>query len=280
MKKTSLLVALPAVALSGLLLSGCGMFRSHKAWETAQQESPLEIPPSLDRPSTSEALVIPPPGANQPTANGATAAGRRGAGGQIADGFVLADTVDDAYRRVGQVLESGSLGQLVGHDDAAHTYTLTFLAPLRAAEKKGFFGRMFGHGKSDSARCAGCRLASGAGQHRRQRHRAAAKCARRAMPAAVAKVDRYAEVASGRLIRSPRIRRKRKRRPRAAFSFVLAGWSSRLQRSQQRSLSGLPSQSLASAGASLRSVITGQSLASSAFSATKVSWPAGTSSSG
>jgi len=159
MKKTSLLVALPAVALSGLLLSGCGMFRSHKAWDTAQQQSPLEIPPSLDRPSTSDALVIPPPGANRPTANGATAS-VGGATGQIADGFVLADSVDNAYRRVGQVLEGGSLGQLVGHDDSAHSYTLNVSDAVAKQKKKGFFGRLFGHDKGDSASTAG-----GAGSH-------------------------------------------------------------------------------------------------------------------
>ena len=159
MKKTSLLVALPAVALAGLLLSGCGMFRSHKAWDTAQQQSPLEIPPSLDRPSTSDALVIPPPGANRPTANGATASVGSTAG-QIADGFVLADSVDNAYRRVGQVLEGGSLGQLAGHDDSAHSYTLNVSDAVAKQKKKGFFGRLFGHDKSDSASTVG-----GAGSH-------------------------------------------------------------------------------------------------------------------
>jgi hypothetical protein len=162
MKKTSLLVALPAVALSGLLLSGCGMFRSHKAWDTAQQQSPLEIPPSLDRPSTSDALVIPPPGANQPTANGATAS-VGGATGQIADGFVLADSVDNTYHRVGQVLEGGSLGQLVSHDDTAHSYTLSVSDAVAKQKKKGFFGRLFGHDKSDSASTVG-----GAGSHQVQ----------------------------------------------------------------------------------------------------------------
>ncbi len=161
MKKTSLLVALPAVALSGLLLSGCGMFRSHKAWDAAQQQSPLEIPPNLDRPSTSDALVIPPPGANRPTANGAVASVGAAAAGQIADGFVLADNVDNAYHRVGQVLESGSLGQLVGHDDAAHSYTLNVSAAAQQ-KKKGFFGRMFGRDKSDSA------ATMGAGSHQVQ----------------------------------------------------------------------------------------------------------------
>lgn len=139
MKKTSLLVAVPTLALAGLLLSGCGIFRSHKAWNTAQQESPLEIPPGLDRPSTSAALVIPPAGANLPTANG-----------QIADGFVLADNVDAAYQRVGKVLQSGGLGQLVSHDDATHSYTLS-VAGVAPAKKAGFFSRLFGHAKRAAA---------------------------------------------------------------------------------------------------------------------------------
>ncbi|OOG60113.1 hypothetical protein [Rhodanobacter sp. C03] len=151
MKKTSLLVALSAVALSGLLLSGCGMFRSHKAWDTAQQESPLEIPPTLDRPSTSDALAIPPAGANQPTSNGAVAR-LNGADGQIADGFVVADSVDNTYRKVGEVLQDGSLGQVAGHDDAAHGYTLSVPSAIaKQPKKKGFFGRMFSHDKSNSS---------------------------------------------------------------------------------------------------------------------------------
>ena len=149
MKKTSLLVAVPTLALAGLLLSGCGIFRSHKAWNTAKQESPLEIPPGLDRPSTSAALVIPPPGANLPTADGATA-NVGAASGQIADGFVLADNVDAAYQRVGKVLESGGLGQLVSHDDATHRYTLS-VAGVAPAKQAGFFSRLFGHGKRAAA---------------------------------------------------------------------------------------------------------------------------------
>lgn len=153
MKKTSLLVALPALALSGLLLSGCSLFRSHKAWETAQQESPLEIPPSLDRPSTSDALVIPPPGANQPTASGATASvtGVPGQAGQISDGFVHPGSVDSVYQRVGQVLAAGSLGQMVSHDDAAHTYVISLSASEAKQKKRGFFSRLFGRDKSDAA---------------------------------------------------------------------------------------------------------------------------------
>ena len=148
MKKTSLVVVLPALVLSGLLLSGCGMFRSHKSWETAQQESPLEIPPGLDTPAASDALVIPPPGANNPTSAGVTA-DVGGAAGVITDGFVLADSLDNAYRRVGQALAGGDAGQVVSHDDAAHAYTVAVSAA--SAKKRGFFGRLFHRNKGADA---------------------------------------------------------------------------------------------------------------------------------
>ena len=149
MKKSSLVVALPALVLSGLLLSGCGMFRSHKAWETARQEAPLEIPPGLDTPPASDALVIPPPGANNPTSTGVTADVGGGTGGGITDGFTLSDNVDNAYRRVGDAIAAASLGEVVAHDDAAHTYTMNVTAA--AARKRGFFGRLFHRNKGDDA---------------------------------------------------------------------------------------------------------------------------------
>jgi hypothetical protein len=149
MKKFSFAVALPALALSGLLLSGCGMFRSEKGWQNAQQETPLEIPPGLDTPSASAALVIPSAGSNQPTSNGATA--RVGnVAGSIVDGFILADSVDNTYRRVGEALGSGDIGTLQGHDDAAHTYTLTVTASA-PTEKRGLFTRIFKPESADSS---------------------------------------------------------------------------------------------------------------------------------
>lgn len=149
MKKSSLAVALPALVITGLLLSGCGIFRSEKSWQTAKQESPLEIPPGMDTPNASAALVIPPAGANRPTANGATA--RVGnTPSTITDGFILADSVDDTYRRVGEALSNGEIGTLQGHDDTAHSYTLNVMASDRPTEKTGFFGRMFGGGSKSS----------------------------------------------------------------------------------------------------------------------------------
>jgi hypothetical protein len=73
-----------------------------------------------------------------------------GASATITDGFVLSDSVDAAYQRVGQAIEQGHIGQVQAHDDAAHTYTVTVMASASPAKKPGFFGRMFGRGKSDA----------------------------------------------------------------------------------------------------------------------------------
>lgn len=149
MKRPLFLMAISAVALGMVLASGCSkLFRSHKAWESAQQESPLEIPPGLDRPSTSEALVIPPPGSGQaaPDEGHSAAAGN----GEVSDGFVLKDAVDSTYQRVGRVLEHGDLGQVVGHDDEAHSYTVNAAALVAAQKKPGLFKRLFHRGKSQA----------------------------------------------------------------------------------------------------------------------------------
>lgn len=145
MKKSSLLVTLPALAFAGLLLSGCGMFRSTKAWETAKQETPLEIPPGLDTPPATAALVIPPAGSTGP-ADAAPVPGR------ISDAFVVSDGVDAAYQKVGQVLSAGGAGQVTGRDDGAHTYNVSVVGGMAPAKKRGFFGRIFHHdeGKASS----------------------------------------------------------------------------------------------------------------------------------
>ncbi|MBD8898017.1 hypothetical protein [Rhodanobacter sp. DHG33] len=143
MKKSSLLVTLPALALAGLLLSGCSMFRSTKAWETAKQESPLEIPPGMDTPPATAALVIPPSGAGQTQAAPVP--------GEISDAFVVSGDVDSTYQKVGQQLAAtGSAGQVTSHDDASHSYMVNVVGGEAVAKKRGFFGRMFHHDKSAS----------------------------------------------------------------------------------------------------------------------------------
>ena len=140
MKKTSYALVVPALLLSVLVVSGCGAFRSTKEWQRAQQEAPLEIPPGLDTPSTSAALVIPDVGAGA-----ASAAANQAA--SVSDGFILTDAPDAAYRRIGELLSVGDLGSVASHDDAAHSYQIT-VNPGKPESRPGLFRRMFGGGKS------------------------------------------------------------------------------------------------------------------------------------
>jgi uncharacterized lipoprotein len=142
MKKTSYALVVPALILSALLVSGCGAFRSTKAWQKAQQESPLEIPPGMDTPSTSAALVIPEVGSGAAAANAAATNAA-----PVSDGFVLADDVETAYRRIGEQLSQGDLGSVVAHDDTNHTYQIA-AKPGRPEAKPGLFRRMFGGGSA------------------------------------------------------------------------------------------------------------------------------------
>ncbi|AFC86897.1 hypothetical protein [Frateuria aurantia] len=148
MKKPVVFVVAPALLISVLLVSGCSIFRSHKAWETAKQESPLEIPPGLDTPATTDALVVPPPGANQPTANGATAQ-VTGAPSQLTDGFVVPSDAGTAYQRLGEALAKGDIGKVIASDATARTYSVTVVSPAAVAppeHKRGMFSRLFHHG--------------------------------------------------------------------------------------------------------------------------------------
>lgn len=141
MKKTSYALVVPALILSALLVSGCGAFRSKKDWDRAQQEAPLEIPPGMDTPSTSAALVIPEVGSGAAAANAnATNAA------PVSDGFILTDSVDAAYSRIGEQLAQGDLGSVLSHDDTNHTYQIA-AKPGRPEARPGLFRRMFGGGK-------------------------------------------------------------------------------------------------------------------------------------
>jgi len=143
MKKTSYALVVPALILSALLVSGCGAFRSKKDWDRAQQEAPLEIPPGLDTPSTSAALVIPEVGSGAAAANAAATNAA-----PVSDGFILADDVETAYKRIGEQLGQGDLGNVLSHDDTNHTYQIA-AKPGRPEARPGLFRRMFGGGKDN-----------------------------------------------------------------------------------------------------------------------------------
>lgn len=129
-----------ALALTTLMLSGCGIFRSHKDWDKAKQEHPLEIPPGMDRPSTDAALVIPPPVHVQTeTASAAQAP----AASQNPTSLHLDADVDAAWRRVGQALAQGDLGTVSAQDESGHTYELQVSTKPAIQQQQSFMQKHF-----------------------------------------------------------------------------------------------------------------------------------------
>jgi hypothetical protein len=108
----------------------------------------LEIPPGLDTPSTSAALVIPEVGSGAAAANAAATNAA-----PVSDGFILADDVETAYKRIGEQLAQGDLGSVLSHDDTNHTYQIA-AKPGRPEARPGLFRRMFGGGKDGNTQDA------------------------------------------------------------------------------------------------------------------------------
>lgn len=127
-----------ALAVSTLVLSGCGLFGTHEAWKQAKQENPLQIPPDMDRPSTSAALTIPPPSNAQAESAPTTAPSMANS-----TSLALPDDVDTAYKRVGLVLQSGDLGTVTAQDAAQHTYELSVSTTPQMGQSQGFLKKHF-----------------------------------------------------------------------------------------------------------------------------------------
>lgn len=128
------LIGLITVTL--LATSGCGWFRSKKdPYKNAAESRPLEIPPDLDQPKTDPAMRI--PDVARPPASASISAVPQTL---VSDGqFVLADTLDSAWRRVGLALERmdgvtvGARSEALGTTEVAYK-GLTFLVRLRAQD--------------------------------------------------------------------------------------------------------------------------------------------------
>lgn len=149
---------LPLV-LASVALTGCQTIKAHNpfrhrepAYTAAQQARPLEVPPGMDAPSTADALVIPDASPTAPTANAQPAAAQPEMGaagatgvapGATSNSLTLADTPDNAYRRVGLALSRGDVGQVTAHDDAAHTYEVAVDSVVTEKPEGGFVHRLF-----------------------------------------------------------------------------------------------------------------------------------------
>ncbi len=150
-------IILASLLLAPIALTGCQTLRAHNpfrhkepAYKTAQQERPLEVPPGMDQPPTTEALAIPDAG-SAAAGSGASGTGTPAmAGGESAvpvatgsSSLTLADTPDSVYRRVGLALARGDVGQVSARDDADHRYQVTVDTVVTQRPQGGFFHRLF-----------------------------------------------------------------------------------------------------------------------------------------
>ncbi len=123
------------IALAPLALGACSLFKTESAWDKAVESRPLEVPPDLDAPSTSSALVV-------PSANGSTAQRGESRANTGIDGLHVEDSVGSTWSRVGTALERANLGTVDNRDESAHTYTLGLTVTRSSDEGKGWFKRM------------------------------------------------------------------------------------------------------------------------------------------
>jgi uncharacterized lipoprotein len=151
------------VAVSALL-SGCGMFHRHHDntyYSKAQEAKPLEVPPDLDAPVTSNELTVPAAGTASASASAAAAPAPNGAPPQVSlsgDSLHVSDSVGHAWTRVGLALERAQVGTISERNEAAHSYTLEVAglkaaAPVPAAPEHHWYTRVlhpFGGGGSTS----------------------------------------------------------------------------------------------------------------------------------
>lgn len=163
-------LTLTLLLLAPIALAGCQTIKAHNPfrhkeppYKSAQQERPLEMPPGMDQPPTSEALAIPDAGtgtasATQPAptvppAVRTTSPSPEPAAAGAATGsssLILSDTPDSAYRRVGLALERGDVGKVTAHDDAAHIYQVAVDTVVTTKPEGGFFHRLFHRSKSET----------------------------------------------------------------------------------------------------------------------------------
>jgi uncharacterized lipoprotein len=165
--------ALAAMLAVTTLLNGCGFMHRHfdhkePDYRKAVQERPLEVPPDLDSPASSGALVIPATAAAPAQATSATAApGAAPAalppsaaiqpGVQLGgDGLRIADSVESAWARVGLALERSGAATIVDRDEAGRAYAVETTG--QTTQKAGWFKRAITLGHAGNKVAAKVRL--------------------------------------------------------------------------------------------------------------------------
>ncbi len=122
------------------LLGGCGMIRAkfgnkNDAYKNSTQMRPLEVPPDLDSPNRTGALLIPEPNATSAAATidssvpaaviAPSSAPPLDAQNLAGDGLQITDTLANTWRRVGLALERSGVATIQSRDEAARTYEIS-----------------------------------------------------------------------------------------------------------------------------------------------------------
>jgi uncharacterized lipoprotein len=151
-----------------LFLGGCSWFH-HKDnyYSKAAETRPLEVPPDLDTPVTSNELVVPAPGSGAPSGgvpatsppsgiSTVTTPAANSSTVSVGNGLRVADSADHTWQRVGLALERAQVGTISARDAGAHSYTvevagLSAPAAPAPAEEHHWYTRImhpFGGGSS------------------------------------------------------------------------------------------------------------------------------------
>ena len=162
-------LTLTLLLLAPIALTGCQTIKAHNpfrhkepAYKSAQQERPLEVPPGMDQPATSDALAIPDagsgtasaPGTVPPSGTAAPPSESMGIAGTASNALTLSDTPASAYHRVGLALSRSDVGQVTAHDDSALTYQVAVDTVVTKKSEGGFFHRIFHRSKSETVQGA------------------------------------------------------------------------------------------------------------------------------
>ena len=108
---TPLVAGLTAVAL--VSASGCSWFRSHNDYTRTVENRPLEVPPDLDKPETTNALPLP-------------AAQNLGSSAPSPIGFVVADSPANVFARMGTALASIEGVTVTGSAQSLGSYDVSY----------------------------------------------------------------------------------------------------------------------------------------------------------
>lgn len=115
------------------VLSGCGYMRSKfgakpDRYKNSEQGRPLEVPPDLERPNTTGALAIPQVGTTR-AADSSVSVDRVPAIGSVAavdsgEGFLVTDSLESTWSRVGLALERSGIATIESRDESAKSYAI------------------------------------------------------------------------------------------------------------------------------------------------------------